>query len=70
MRVGVTMEPEPVIGRPELLFEGGYDNVNGISYDVTPDGERFLLLTSEAESTPSRIHVVLNWFEDLPSAVP
>jgi Tol biopolymer transport system component len=35
------------------------------SYDVSPDGERFLINVSDA--TPSSIHVVFNWTQLLPA---
>ena len=48
-----------------MLFEGNYLNVPGLSYDVTADGRRFVLICG-LETPPTReIHVVLNWFEEL-----
>jgi hypothetical protein len=41
-------------------------------YDVSPEGERFLMLKpveSEA-SAPTQINVVLNWFEELKQKSP
>ncbi len=34
------------------------------SYDVTPDGKRFLLLTG-LEDRPTRTAIVTNWIADL-----
>ena len=39
------------------------------AYDVTPDGQRFLLAKT-AEQGPQEISVVLNWFEELKQKVP
>jgi hypothetical protein len=40
-------------------------------YDVTPDGERFLMLKPVAtEAAPTQINVVLNWFEELKQKAP
>jgi Tol biopolymer transport system component len=51
--------------QPRVLFEGNYLNVSGLSYDVTADGRRFVLIRG-LETPPTReIHVVLNWFEEL-----
>jgi len=51
---------------PQVLFEGDYVNVRGRSYDVSPDGKRFLLVRgSEKLSTHTQLNVVLNWFEEL-----
>ena len=62
IRAGSTLE----IGRPEVLFET--HTVAGVSrspslrqqYDVSPDGQRFLL-NVPSEETTSPITVVLNW---------
>ena len=40
------------------------------SYDVTPDGERFLLTKQLGEQASPRIVVVLNWFTELRAKVP
>jgi hypothetical protein len=41
------------------------------NYDVSPDGQRFLMLKGgEQEAAPAQINVVLNWFEELKQKVP
>ena len=43
------------------------------NYDIDPSGERFLMITLGAATGPDsvpRIHVVLNWFEELKQRVP
>jgi hypothetical protein len=42
------------------------------NYDVSPDGQRFLMLkpVETQTSTPTQINVVLNWFEELKRRVP
>ena len=50
-----------------LPFPGGPVLVNG--YDVSPDGQRFLVLeTVESVAEPSQIHVVLGWAPSLITA--
>jgi len=50
---------------PKVLFEGHYATYNTMpAYDVTPDGQRFLLAKT-AEQGPQEISVVLNWTEEL-----
>ena len=43
-------------------------------YDVTPDGERFLMVfpAEQAEGEPARpqINIIMNWFEELKERVP
>lgn len=47
----------------------GRDGRAGARYgccDVSPDGQRFLMVKgSEPENATSRINVVLNWFDEL-----
>ena len=71
MVVPVRTEPTLVFETPQLLFEGNFIyNTGGWapSYDISPDGERFLMITSEAQ--PNELHIVLNWFEELKRLVP
>jgi hypothetical protein len=57
------------IGQPTALFAGPYPDNPGWtrprSYDVSRDGERFLLTRLPADPPRPRIVVVLNWFEEL-----
>jgi hypothetical protein len=40
-------------------------------YDVSPDGQRFLMIQSgEKQAAATQINVVLNWFEELKRKVP
>jgi len=51
---------------PRLLFEGNYLNIDGVEYDVSSDGQRFLLLKPiEETSSRTQLNVVTNWFEEL-----
>ena len=45
---------------------------HGPNYDVSPDGQRFLMLKpiEQAQAAPTQINVVLNWFEELKQKVP
>ena len=41
--------------RPSVLFEGGYFTTGGpgiVNYDVSPDGQRFLMLKPVEDRTP------------------
>ncbi len=44
------------------------------NYDVTPDGQRFVMIRTEESTTESsgttQITLVLNWFEELKRLVP
>ncbi len=48
------------------LFEGDYLNIDGLDFDVSADGEKFLLLKSVDESFDTyRLNVITNWFAEL-----
>jgi hypothetical protein len=53
--------------RPHVLFEGHFDSgvAGNPNYDVSSDGERFLMIRRIKEAIPNTIHVVLNWSHDL-----
>ncbi len=53
--------------RPHVLFEGHFDSsvAGNPNYDVSSDGERFLMIRRSGEAVPNTINVVLNWSEDL-----
>ena len=71
MVVSISTEPEFTAGTPQVLFEGLFNNVPGISYDVTPNGQRFLVLQPEYDDSQIReLHVVINWFEEIKRLVP
>ena len=72
MVVPVRLEPEFKAGKPKVLFEGRFQSKHWevLHYDITPDGQRFVMVESEEESAPTEIIVVLNWFEELKRLVP
>jgi hypothetical protein len=55
-------------GTPRVLFQGRFQTTGGpTGYDVSPDGSRFLMIESldPPRQPVTRMHVVLNWFEEL-----
>ena len=57
-----------VIGKPRVAFTGYHalNSDSGISYDIAPDEQHFLTPRGkEGDDSFTRIHVVLNWFDDL-----
>lgn len=48
-------------GTPRPLF----GLAGGLSYDVSADGQRFLVLVKNPDAPAKEIHVVVNWFEVL-----
>ena len=73
MAVDITTERTFSAGTPRLLFEGNFQasSASIANYDVTPDGQRFLMIQVGApDSGATQINVVLNWFEELKQRVP
>jgi eukaryotic-like serine/threonine-protein kinase len=56
-------------GKPHVLFEGHFrldDQKDPVrSYDVTFDGQRFLMIRDEIEPATNQLQVVVNWIHDL-----
>jgi len=54
------------IGRPVELFSGAFahDGFGNADYDVSPDGQRFIMVQSPPEAV-ARLGVILDWFESL-----
>jgi Tol biopolymer transport system component len=68
MVVSVTTRPSFSAMPPRVLFEGKFEENNRreSNYDVAPDGQHFLMIkASEAETGPTQLHLVVNWFEEL-----
>ena len=63
----------PLVGTPEPLLDFRYFG-SGVSrriYDLTPDGERLLMIAdADGASQPLRIDVVLNWDQELLERAP
>jgi eukaryotic-like serine/threonine-protein kinase len=73
MAVEIITQPSFSAGTPKALFEGPYQTnpVSTPNYDVSADGQRFLMLKAgEQADAPAQINVVLNWFEELKQKVP
>jgi len=70
----VAIDPGPPFsaGKPRVVFKGRYEvGVAGNpNWDISPDGRRFLMIKRGEESAPTRLHVVVNWFEELERLVP
>jgi serine/threonine-protein kinase len=70
------VETKPVFApaKPKLLFEGHYEAGSfpfEPDYDVSPDGQRFLMIKgSEQESAATQLNVVLNWSDELRRLAP
>jgi len=76
MGVGVARGPSWAATTPTLVVKEGYfTNLNwwGRSYDVSPDGQRLLMIKeggADGTAAPVSIIVVQNWVEELKRLVP
>ena len=75
MRVSVERSPTWVSTVPAKLIEDGYAIGGGVrSYDISPDGQRFLMIKpspgSDQATAPRGIVVVQNWGEELKRLAP
>jgi Tol biopolymer transport system component len=68
VRPGASAAPSTLeleVEKPRVLFEGGYETV----FSLTPD-DRFVLIRNVMEEfTPTAVHVVLGWVDELRRAV-
>ncbi len=56
---------------PTKIFEGPFVNVGNYSWEIAPDGERFLVISSPGFATPvTRLMVISNFLDELERRVP
>jgi Tol biopolymer transport system component len=65
MVADVVTEPTLRISRPRELFRGQFAQIVGKNWDVTPDGQRFLMVQSDRRTEPTEMVVVMNWRESV-----
>ena len=73
MVVPIEVEPSFRAGKAQPLFDAGrFPSGSGLftNYDVSSDGQRFLMIEAEGNSGPARLHLVLNWAEELKRRAP
>jgi serine/threonine-protein kinase len=67
MVASVETEPTFSVSKPTILFEGRYERgvTGNLSYDVAPEGDRFLMIQPRGVRAKASFRVVLNWFDDV-----
>jgi hypothetical protein len=69
MVVDVATQPSFRAGRPRLLFEGRFNRVSlhpgHPNFDVSADGQRFLMIRGEQDPAPTQVNLELDWTEEL-----
>jgi serine/threonine-protein kinase len=70
MVVDVSAGVDRLLSPARQLFDQRYvfQNISAANYDVSPDGQRFVMIKDEAGS--GRLNVVLNWTQELKRLVP
>ena len=68
----ISLTPPIRVGRSRLLFTGNYGaaSIDSPGYDVTPDGNAFIMVKPYDETVVSRMIVIVNWFEELKRLAP
>jgi serine/threonine-protein kinase len=71
MVVDVRTQPAFTASAPRMLFTGNFvESPNGVSsYDISPDGKRFLKLQAPQSEATNQLNIVLNWLEELKQRV-
>ena len=66
MAVPIRTEPEFSFGQPKLLFQGDYHENSWwwANYCIASDGT-IIIIQKKFRPLPTKLHVVLNWFEEL-----
>jgi hypothetical protein len=70
MVADVQVEGEFVASEPRVLFEVSYNAFDIVNYDVSPDGQQFVMIETDPQGDGRRLEIVLNWFEELKRLVP
>lgn len=70
MEVSVRYRPSFALGSPMEIFTGEFTNVPGYSWDISSDGQKFLLLQNSAEKSSFQISMIQGWFDELNRLVP
>ena len=76
MAVSVATQPKLILSKPRVLWDGNYSHgtssqcglagATSTNYDVTADGERFVMIEEKTEdAAPRQVNVVLGWAGEL-----
>jgi len=73
MAVDVDAEPVFSARRPRVLFDCEFSSKGSsglASYDVSADGERFVMVRERSGSSGAEVNIVLNWHEEVRELAP
>jgi len=72
MSVSIQTAPSLIVGKPQVVFSGYQQKSvdSGLMYDISPDGQSFIVTQSQDDDENlRRIHLILNWFDEIQSKV-
>ncbi len=69
MVASISTRPALRIGRPEILFEGGFNTSRARDFDVAPDG-RFVAVRTGGGAVRTEMRLLLNWPQALKGKTP
>ena len=66
LEASVSLTPDFSVASPVGLFRGPFvlDGFGNPNFDVSPDGQHFLMVKGEP-TEPARLRVVVGWFDQL-----
>ncbi len=72
MAVPLQTRPTLSAGRPDPVLQQQYPvgESAGPNYDISADGQRFLMIKDDDSAQPTQLVLVENWFEELQARVP
>jgi serine/threonine protein kinase/Tol biopolymer transport system component len=66
----ISTTPELRWDPPHLVFQTDFIDAFGTSYDISPNGDRVLVVKQAERDIQTKLHIVTNWFEELKRKVP
>jgi hypothetical protein len=57
----VRTSPQLAPGPPTRAFQTDFIDTSGMSYDISPDGERLLVVKRTEPDIRDRIHIIADW---------
>jgi DNA-binding winged helix-turn-helix (wHTH) protein/Tol biopolymer transport system component len=67
--VAVTLDPVFSAGKARLVYSGPFRMGGRSNYDITPEGDRFLIVTDSEAAPIKQLRVVLNWLTEIKAHV-
>ncbi len=70
LATSVSFQPDLRWDPPRVVFETDFLDTDGMSYDVSPDGQYLYVVKSAAPDERRKLHLVTGWLEELRRLVP